>query len=84
MISKLETSNWKEKFLADGIDKDAENLWASIKSTLLELRNEFVPLRTIKTGIDSNNKGDFPIGKTLQQAIKEKHSRHRCWIRGIK
>ena len=84
MLHKLETSNWKEKFLTEGLDKDAESLWCSIKSTLLELRNEFVPLRTIKTGIDSNNKGDFPIDKTLQQAIKEKHSRHRCWIRGIK
>ena len=83
MLHQLESSKWKEKYLADGEGKDPEDLWCSIKTKLLELRNEFVPIRTIETSNNSTVKGDIPINKTLQKAIKEKHSLHRRWIRGI-
>ena len=43
MTNKLESTNWKETFLSEGTDKDPETLWCSLKSMLLELRNE--PLR---------------------------------------
>ena len=84
MLHQLELSNWKETYLSEGLEKDPETLWCSIKSKLLELRNDFVPIRTIETGKDCRKKGDIPIDKTLQQAIREKHSLHRRWIRGIK
>ena len=43
-----------------------------------------MPIRTFKVGTCLNNKGSFPIDKSIQQAIKEKHNLHRRWIRGTR
>ena len=76
MLHHLESSKWKENYLADSEGKDPEDLWSSIKTKLLELRNEFVPIRTTEASIKSTVKGGIPINKRLQRAIKEKHSLH--------
>ena len=80
MVEELESSNWKETFMQEASNKGPESLWQILKSKLIELRNKFVPTLVIKTGIE-NMKGSFPISKSLQRAIKEKHSIHRRWIR---
>ena len=80
MINELETSEWKESFLQDASVELPEALWMNFKSKLIDLRNRFVPKREIKNET-KNMKGSFPISKTLQIAIKEKHSIHRRWIR---
>ena len=80
MVEELESSNWKETFMQEASNKGPESLWQILKSKLIELRDKFVPTLVIKTGIE-NMKGSFPISKSLQRAIKEKHSIHRRWIR---
>ena len=84
MTNKLVSTNWTETFMAENKDNDPETIWSSLKSKLLELRNEFVPKRCEKSGINASKKGTFPLDKNLQQAIREKHRLHRRWIRGIK
>ena len=80
MIKDLESTNWKQKFLLEGGNKDPETLWNILKAKLLELRNKYVPTRKINAGADYT-RGSFPINKDVQQAIKDKHSHHRRWIR---
>ena len=82
MVNILESTNWKDTFILDSKDKDPENIWSSLRSKLIDLRNEFIPTITPKIAINYNNKGSFPIDNTLQQAIKEKHRTHRRWMRG--
>ena len=66
MINRAESTNLKETLVSEGKDKDPETMWCSLKSKLIDLRNEFVPITTIKTGMNSNTKGSFPIDKTMQ------------------
>ena len=80
MVEELESSNWKETFMQETRNKGPEPLWQILRSKLIELRDKFVPTLVIKTGID-NMKGSFPISKSLQTAIKAKHSNYRRWIR---
>ena len=80
MIRELESSNWKDVFILEARNKSPEELWKLLKAKLIELRDKHVPTRDIKTGI-GNLKGDFPISRNIQLAIREKHSLHRKWIR---
>ena len=82
MVNLLESTNWKDTFIMENKEKDPEAIWSSLKSKLIDLRNEFVQTITHKTEITNNNKGSFPIDNTLQQAIKEKHRAHRRWMKG--
>ena len=68
--------------MSDVKDKDSETQWTMFKGKMLELRSEFVPKRTIKAGNDGSNKGSFPIDKQVQQAIRDKHTLHRRWMKG--
>ncbi len=81
MVKKAESINLKETLLSEAKNKDPETMWNSLKSKLISLRNEFVPLTIIKTGVN-NVKGSFPIDKKTQEAIMEKHKAHRRWMRG--
>ena len=82
MKSELETSNWMETFMSEVKDMDPETQWTLFKGKMLELRNQFVPKRTIKAGNEGANKGSFPIDKQVQQAINDKHTLHRRWRKG--
>ena len=46
--NNLESSDWKESYIKEGKNKDPETLWCSLKYKLLELRNQNVPIRTLK------------------------------------
>ena len=82
MKSELESSNWMETFMSEVKDKDPETQWTLFKGKMLELRSQFVPKSTIKPGNEGTNKGSFPIDKQVQQAIKDKHTLHRRWMKG--
>ena len=73
----LNESNWKEKYIAKANDQTTEELWAGIKSMLMNLRKEFVPKWK-----SSGKPGSFPISKALQEAIRRKHLTHRLggWL----
>ena len=81
----LSASNWVEDYanLANEAESNPEDLWKSIKSKILDLRNEFVP--SVKpTDKPTKNKGSIPIDKGIRDAIKEKERSHRAWMQGIK
>ena len=80
MIRNPESTSWEETFMMEARTKDPETQWEMLKAKLIELRNKFVPTATIKSGTNCL-KGSFPIDTTVQQAIKEKHSLHRRWIK---
>ena len=66
--------------MQEASDRLPEAMWQTFKSKLIDLRNRFVPRREFK--IETKKmKGSFPISKTLQIAIKEKHNIHRRRIR---
>jgi hypothetical protein len=46
MRNNLTNSNWKEEYIASGNNKTVEELWFSLKSKLLDLRNQHVPKET--------------------------------------
>ena len=80
MINELESTNWVQTFLLEGSNKDPETMWNQLKAKLMELRNKFVP--TTKISAEAKCvKGSFPINEDVRQAIKDKHSHHRRWIR---
>ena len=72
----LTVSNWKEKYIATANDKTTEELWAGIKSMLMNLRKEFVPKRKSSGKPTWKDSGSFPISKALQEAIHRKHLTH--------
>ena len=56
MVNILESTNRKDTFILDSKDKDPENIWSSLRSKLIDLRNEFIPTITPKIAINFNNK----------------------------
>ena len=63
----LETC-WKDDYLESGKNKNVGELWTSLKSKLIDVRNQFVPIQTI-TGIATY--------KHIQDAIHTKSIAHR-------
>ena len=82
MRRHLTELNWKEKYIATDNDKTSEELWAGIKSMLVNLRKEFVPKRKSSGKPTWKDSGIFPISKALQDAIRRKHLTHRRWVAG--
>ena len=83
MRKSLNDSKWTDNFLdlANKTDISPEELWNSIKSTNLDLRNQFVPRR--KTGKPFwQQKGNVPLEKEVREAIRKKEKAHRSWITG--
>ena len=81
----LNESNWIDDYLglASRPDVDLEDLWNSLKSNILDLRNKFVPRG--KTGKAAwQEKGDIPLEKEVREAIKRKEKAHRSWMAGHK
>ena len=75
-------SNWEEKYIATANDKTTEELWAGIKSMLMNLKKEFVPKRKSSGKPAWKDSGSFPISKALQEAIRRKYLTHRRWMAG--
>ena len=80
MRNHLVETNWEEEYLALGDNKTIEDLWSSLKSKLLDLRNQFVPKKTIAGTPSWRKMGSFPISKPLQEAIRNKRISHRRWM----
>ena len=80
MRRNIKDSNWVEKFVSSGNGKSVEELWNSLKSKLQHLRDNFVPKTKISGKPSWEEKGNIPISKFLQEAIRNKHAKHRQWI----
>ena len=74
-------TNWEDEYIRLGTNMDAETLWEILKTKILDLRNEFVPRQTITGKPTWQDIGSFPINKTLQEAIRNKHVLHRRWMK---
>ena len=80
MRNQLIETNWSEKYLLSGQNKTVEESWRTIKSKLIDLRNQFVP-KTKASNIPTwRDKGCVPISKSLQEAIQNKKTSHRHWM----
>ena len=86
MRSSLTNSNWIEEYtnLANDPEKNPEVLWKSLKTKVLELRNQFVPLGRATDKPKWKTKGSIPVGKEVREAIKDKEKSHRTWMRANK
>ena len=80
MKNDLTETKWKEEFITAGNNKTAEDLWVSLKSKLLYLRNRFVPKVKLSGKPSWNDKESFPIQKPLQEVIYTKQILHRHWM----
>ena len=85
MRKSLNDSNWNDDFLglASRPDVTPEDLFDSLKSTILNLRNEFVPRGKAGKPV-WQEKGDVPLEKEVREAIKKKEKAHRSWMAGRK
>ena len=79
MRSELDKIDWQKWFREQNFNA-VEECWAAIKKKLLELEEKYVPKKKL-TGKPSWKKGIFPINKASQEAIKDKHKKHRSWMR---
>ena len=80
MRNYLTLTNWADNFLTSECSNSVEDIWLSFKSKIYELRNRCVPNTTVTGKPLWNKKGCIPVGKPLQEAIHQKHARHRRWM----
>ena len=86
MRDNLTKSRWREVYIEQANEPNAtpESMWNSLKGKLHELRNEFVPLKSVSSKPTWKDLGSIPLdGKTVN-AIKEKDKAHRLWMSGKK
>ena len=81
MKNEIRSSNWAEGFVSPGTNTSVEDLWFSLKSKLYYLTDKFVPKTKISGRPSWKDKGNVPIDKPLQEAIRNKHAKHRRWIK---
>ena len=84
MRLKMATSNWKTKFLQEAKQLTVEEMWASIKGKIGELKNGYVPKTTVKGKPSWTEKGCFPVSSVSLSALREKKKAHRNWIKAVK
>ena len=86
MRKDLSTSNWFEQYqrLASNENTKPEDLWQALKSKILDLRNQYVPLEAGSSKPTWKSKGSIPIDKETRQAIKLKEKAHRAWMLDVK
>ena len=71
------------------MDKDhettpVEEIWEEIKSKLIELKEQHVPVKARGERFTWEDKGVFPASPKLIALIKKKNEAHRIWIRDLK
>ena len=71
---------WKEEYLRSGQNKTVEELWRTLKSNLVDLRNRFVPKTKASNIPKWRERGYVPVSKSLQEAIRNKKITHRRWM----
>ena len=82
MRISLINSNWKDEYseLAKDKSETAEVLWCSLKSKLIELRNQFVPLEKTSKEHSWKENGSIPIDKATRESIRQKNIKRRSWM----
>ena len=82
MRISLINSNWKDEYseLAKDKPETAEVLWCSLKSKLIELRNQFVPLEKTSREHSWKENGSIPIDKATRESIRQKNIKRRSWM----
>ena len=71
---------WSNGFNNENTNKPVNDLWFAFKTKILELRDQFVPVKL--SGLPSwKDKGKVPINQDLWKEIKEKKRLHRKWVR---
>ena len=80
MKADLEMSEWAEKFVSLPKEDNPEALWQEIKSKIEYLKVKYVPVSKSTGKPTWHEKGNIPIDKRLQEAIRKKHAEHRHWI----
>ena len=80
MRQYLELTKWKENYIVLGANQNVEEAWNNLKTKLMKLREKFVPKKIKLPKPSWNNKGSFPIDKSLQDAIRNKRATHRQWM----
>lgn len=79
MRKHLQSLKWKDDFVSNTNHKSIEMLWENIKTTIMSLRDSFVP-KTKQNGKPKwKEKGTVPIDANLQMAIKDKRKTHKKW-----
>ena len=82
MRTLLSDEKWSETFLESVETNNLNSSWNSFKSKLVDLKEKFVPKSTSSSQKWKQISG-FPINREAKQAIKEKHSCHRKWMRSL-
>ena len=80
MRQYLELTKWKENYIVLGANQNVEEAWNNLKIKLMELREKFVPKKIKLPKPSWNNKGSFPVDKSLQDAIRNKRATHHQWM----
>ena len=80
MRQYLDLTKWKENYIVLGADQNVEEAWNNLKTKLMELREKFVPKKIKLPKPSWNNRGSFPIDKSLQDAIRNKRATHHQWM----
>ena len=84
MRKQLEDDGWSDQFVSSAESKSVEELWVSLKSTLMKLRKLYVPMKKSSSTPKWKQAGSFPVDKDVKKAIQEKHATHRQWIASLR
>ena len=83
MRKQLIDDGWREEFIASANNKSVEQLWESLKSVHMKMRQKFVPVKKCSSTPHWKEIGGFPIDHDTKKAIQEKHATHRQWIASL-
>ena len=84
MRKHLTELKWEEDYIEKSANMTVEDLWKELKTMLLDVRNQFVQKHRISGKPSWQEKGSFPINKSLQEAIRNKKILHRRWMFAVR
>ena len=84
MRSHVESTNMAVEILTQARSQNIEEMWASLKSMVEELKRGFVPKAVVSGKPAWTEKGSFPISDSSREAIKEKRKCHREWMKVLR
>ena len=79
MRSSLESSNWCEGFMKQS-SSSVNELWSDLKQKLIELRNQYVPIKLISGKPNWKERSRVPLSKNIRNLMKDKDRAHRQWM----
>ena len=72
MRNHLAETKWEIEYLILGRNRNKDELWNCLKSKIYDIRDQFVPKTTINGKPSWKTNGSIPIGKPVQEAIRQK------------